>query len=188
MANYLMVNPELYALTFTTSDNIRFDLIKNSVKNIPNSKKRYIFSNNQNKLYVHKEYYEQTINNGLEFLAQNNLESDVFWLNKNDILIPCGYYQVAIATPITENNKETPIEIKTYFETIEEKTQKEVYYSYNFLSQTYNICLKGNRYEDLLLSFNNFVLENGTGPFKTIESISYYGITEQRKFPILVKK
>lgn len=191
MIHNLMVNPELYVLTFVTSDNMCFDLIKNCVKHIPNSKKKQIFSDNNDYMYVNHEYYQPVIDNVKDFLKMNASESNVYWANINGILFPCGYCQVAIAT--TNNKKSNEDEkllsdIKNYFEKMGSFLKTEVCYPYDYFTKMYCIGLKGTNYEKLLLEFNDFILENGTGPFEKLELVTSYGKLEQRNYPIYTKR
>lgn len=191
MICHLAVNPELYALTFATNDNMHFDLIKNCVRHIPNSKKKVVFNNNQEHLYVYNEYYEQVIDKVSDFLKNNGLETDVYWANKSGILFPCGYYQIAVGSI---KNKETsvigelPFNIKEYFKKVSDCLKTQVYLPYDYFTKMYCIGLKGIDYEDLLLNFNSFVLENGVEPFEKIEVVSRYGKLEQKNYPVFAKR
>lgn len=184
MIKHLAVNPDTYVLTFTTTNNMRFQLIKNSVKNIPDSKKKIVFNNGKDNLFVDKDYYEEAIDSGLDFLRQNNSEEEVEWLNKSGVLVPCGYYQVGFATPIKKDEKKISEEIDSYNEKIFGALGVDIYSSYNYLANAYNICLYGEYYDKLVLDFNEFVSENGLGPYEKIEVVSRYGGLERREYPI----
>ena len=191
MIEHLVVNPELYALTFVTNDNMRFDLIKNCVKYIPNSKKKCFFSDNNDFLCVDREYYQQVINEGRECLKNSGSEENVYWANINGILFPCGFYQVGVAktnNKKSDKDKNVSSDIKEYFEKMSSFLKTEVWYPYDYFTKTYCVALKGTNYEKLCLDFNRFILENGTGPFKKIEAVSSYGQLEQKNYPIYTKR
>lgn len=188
MINNLLINSDLYALTFATSNNMKFEMIKSNIDSIPKSKLSFTCFNDQDAIIVDKKFYKQTIDEGLKFLRYNNLEEDVYWFNVNGLEIPCGYYQIAAGTSIIKNNKKMPDEIKKYFEILRDYLETDICYSYDYITKKYIICLKDNNYVRIVLKFNKFVLENGIGPFEKIEVTSRYGKLEQRDYPMLSKR
>lgn len=188
MINHLIVNPDLYALTFSTDDDIKFEMIKTNIKSVPKSKMKTSFVNGKGTLIVDKEYYEGVIDEGMEFIRQNNLDDGVCWVNKNGLVLPCGFCQVAVARGLENKDTDIKYDVIDFFGKMVEKTG--VYFSskYDHLLKTYNISLKGYDYEYLVLKFNEFILENGTYPFEKIELTSRYGKLEQRDYPILSKR
>lgn len=188
MINHLVVNPDLYDLTFMTDDNMKFEMIKANIKSVPKSKMKTSFINGKGTLIVDKEFYEQTIDEGMSFLKQNNLGDDVYWVNKNGLVLPCGFYQVAVASGLESKNTDIRYNVIDFFEKMVEETGIYLSSKYDYLLKTYSISLKGYDYEHLVLKFNEFILENGIYPFEKIEVTSRYGKLEQREYPILTKR
>jgi len=194
MYKNLIINPELYVLTFATQDNTKFEQINNFIKEkIKEYKIKKVFNNNQDKLYVFRENYEQVITLVSDYLKNITNEEQVYWSNVNGILLPCGYYQVAIASPkvkksLIMDDINHNIELKKYYDKMCQYLQTTVYFAYDYYKDTTIISLKDDSYESSLLKFNEFVKENGTGPFECINTSTRYGKIEQTKYPILSKK
>ncbi len=193
LVSNLVVNPELYSPVFSTSNNLHFDLIKNHLKTvIPKSKTKSIYYNLQDIILVYKEYYEKALDSGIHFLQQNNVESEVSWFNKNGILIPCGFYEIAVAYSNIErknqNELQIPKEIRDYCIKISEFTKTAYCLRYDYLTNSYLISLKGTNFDELSLELNEFILENKTGPFTKILGVTPYGEITENTYPKLEKR
>lgn len=189
MINNLTFNTDMFYLTYVTNDNMHFDLIKNCVKDIPNSKKKFGFGLEREYLLVEEKYYEKTIDIVADRLNYSDF-NDIYWANVNGILFPSGCYQIAVAG--IDNMKNISIKTKEdivkYFNTINDKLNIKSYTIYDNVLGKYCIGLYGDNYQELTNRFNEFVLENGIGPFNKIEKTSRYGKLELVDYPLPNKR
>lgn len=187
MPKNLIINSELYALTFSSSDLEKIDLIKDNIKTVATSKISKLTTGNNHSLVVYKEVYEDVIDEGLQFIRINGLENDIVWTNKNNISVPCGYFQVANIKP-KDLEYTTYEETFEYFHNLKNNTQSDVIYSFDYLTKTYNVSLSGFDYDEVISKFNDFILMNSNYPFNKIELVSRYGKNTNQEYPILSKK
>ena len=188
MIRNLMIDSGIYTPVFSTYDNLKLEVLKANIQVLPKSKMRVMSNNNKEILMVYRDFYEQVINEGTRFLNTSNLETDVYWINRIGNEIPCGYYHVANATTLCNNRfYELPKDVEEYLEDMN-KTEEHCWCSYDYFNKKYNICLKNSNYIKSVIEFNEFVLENGLGPFEKIQLVSRYGSLEKKLYPMLTKR
>lgn len=186
MPKNLLINSDLYALTFSSSNLEKINLIKDSIKTVPNSKISKLTTGNNHSLVVYKEVYEDVIDEGLDFVRINNLEEDVNWINKNNILIPCGFYQVASITPNDFDCSTYQLAFE-YFDYVNSCLDSDLCYCFDYLSKTFSISLKDFNYEEAISKFNEFMLTDKNQVFDKIRLVSRYGKVINQEYPILSK-
>ena len=187
MIKKIVINPELYALTFTSIDSDKIEIIRDNLLDVSISKIKIITYNNSSALVVDKDLYENVIDQGIRIIRDDNLYDGVNWVTKNNVVVPCGYYHVA-SSKLKDDDFTSYDLAFDYLKDIKIETGCDVFYNFDRLLKQYNICLKNYDYDELVTRFNKYILDKGLGPFEEFNLVSRYGKYINNKNLVLCKE